>query len=68
MAINEMNVQTTTTKSSKPELGLQHAYVEPGVSHPSLDVLRQFEANMATLDDLNGRLRFMMTEIRGLIK
>ena len=68
MAINEMNLQTVPSKTTKQDLGLQHAYVEPGVSHPSLDVLAQFEANMATLEDLNGRLRFMMTEVRSLIK
>jgi hypothetical protein len=33
-----------------------------------MDVLHQFRANMATLEDLSGRLRFMMSEIRGLIR
>jgi hypothetical protein len=33
-----------------------------------LDVLEQLKANISQLEDLHGRLRFMMIEVRGLIK
>ncbi len=69
MGINELNLQIVSpAKIVKQDHDLKHAYVESGIaSHPAMDILRQFEANMATLEDLSGRLRFMMTEVRGLI-
>ncbi len=33
-----------------------------------LDVLEQLKSNIAQLEDLHGRLRFMMGEVRGLLK
>jgi hypothetical protein len=33
-----------------------------------LDVLEQLKANIAQLEDLHGRMRFMMHEVRGLLK
>lgn len=70
MAVNDLNLtHVVPSKRSKTEVHVPHAYVEtPNIDPTSMDVLRQFQANMATLEDLNGRLRFMMTEIRGLIR
>lgn len=72
MSVTELKLQTVSTSKSplSETTGLkQHAYVESGnPAHATLDVLRQFEANIATLEDLNGRLQYMMTEIRGLIR
>lgn len=67
MSINQPVLQSiTATKISKSEIS-PRTYVE-NPSSSSMDVLKQFQANMSTLEDLNGRLRFMMTEIRGLIR
>lgn len=70
MSVSETTLQTAvTTKSSKQEISKSRVYVETPDHNPSsMDVLNQFQANMDTLEDLNGRLRFMMTEIRGLIR
>jgi hypothetical protein len=67
--MNETTLQPVVTgKISKTEIK-SRAYVESPNSNPSsMDVLNQFQANLATLEDLSGRLRFMMTEIRGLIR
>lgn len=68
MSLNETTLQTLATTKSQTEVK-SRAYVESPNSNPSsMDVLNQFQANLATLEDLNGRLRFMMTEIRGLIR
>jgi len=70
MSVNEPTLQpVVATKISKTEVSSKRAYVESPDRNPSsMDVLNQFQANMNTLEDLNGRLRFMMTEIRGLIR
>jgi hypothetical protein len=71
MAVNDMNVTAAfpPPNSSKQELVHKRAYVDsPAMDPSSLDVLRQFQANMATLEDLNGRLRYMMSEIRSLVR
>jgi hypothetical protein len=70
MSVNQTTLQNLgTTKISKSEISPSRAYVESPNVHPSsMDVLKQFQANMTTLEDLNGRLQFMMSEIRGLIR
>ena len=72
MAINELTVtKSISAISSKSEkTPALRSYVEsaPLGDPASMDVLRQFQANMKTLEDLGGRLRFMMTEIKGLIR
>jgi hypothetical protein len=71
MAIKDFGISTVSLKkvvtSGKPG---PTAFAETtSASHSSsTDVLRQFQTNMATLEDLSGRLRFMMTEIRSLVK
>lgn len=70
MAVNELNLPNAfPQKSAKQEKAHSHAYVESPNKNPSAtDVLRQFQANINTLEDLNGRLRFLMTEIRDLVR
>lgn len=59
----------STLHVKKASDGAPHAYVEkPNTKAASIDILRQFEANMATLEDLSSRLRFMMVELKGLIR
>ena len=70
MASNELPLNPTLhSKSVKSETFQTQVYVENRSTNPSsMDVLRQFQANMATLEDLNGRMHFMMGEIRGIIR
>lgn len=75
MAVNELNVTKVFPSSPAQEKAQTRAYVETPVSNSSSesrsagqDVLKQFQANLNTLEDLNGRLRFVMHEIRGLIR
>jgi hypothetical protein len=42
----------------------EEAHVVPA----RLDVLEQLQSNIAQLEDLHGRMRFMMKEVRGLLK
>ena len=42
-----------------------HQKVAP---HPSLDVVSQMRANLSQLEDLHGRLSFVMGEVRHIIK
>lgn len=46
----------------KPEV---RPYTE--ISNPTRDVLQQFEANLSQLEDLHGRLRFVMNEVRTIV-
>lgn len=47
----------------------RHAYHEVGTRHVvEIDVLEQLKANMAQLEDLHHRLKFMMGEISYLLK
>lgn len=71
VAVNELNVTNSVSHpgSTRQEKQNTRAYVESPTIHPaSLDILKQFQANMNTLEDLNGRLRFVMAEIRGVIR
>ncbi len=45
------------------------AYVEvPGLRPETKDVLKQLQSNIALLEDQCGRLSFLMTEIRSVIR
>jgi len=45
------------------------AYQElPGLRHETKDVLKQLHANIQMIEDLGGRLGFIMSEIRTLIR
>lgn len=35
---------------------------------PTRDVLQQFEANLSLLEDLHGRLQFVMSEVRVIVE
>jgi hypothetical protein len=40
----------------------------PALRRESKDVLQQLDSNIRLLEDLNGRLGFMLGELRGLIR
>jgi len=45
------------------------AYREiPGLRHETRDVLKQLEYNVQSLEDLCGRLGFVLTEVRSIIR
>ena len=44
------------------------AYHEIGGHHQPKDLLQQLKANLQQLEDLEGRMQFMMSEIRGLTR
>lgn len=45
------------------------AYHEfPGLKHETKDVLKQLEGNIALLEDLGGRLSFVLAEVRSLMR
>ena len=57
------------TESTVRETVVRPSYSEiPGLRHETKDVLQQLHTNIQLLEDLGGRLGFMMTEIRGLIR
>lgn len=57
--------ETVVRESVRPEM----AYIElPGLRHETKDVLKQLDSNIALLEDLGGRLGFVLAEVRGLIR
>jgi hypothetical protein len=49
--------------------GERSAYVElPGLHHETRDVLKQLDANINLLEDLGGRLSFVLNEVRTMIR
>lgn len=58
------------TQTSEPEghSGFRHVYREMADRHVEADVIEQLKSNLAQLEDLHGRLKFMMGEISYLLK
>ena len=40
----------------------------PEAAHPKMDVISQLRANLSQVEDLHGRLRHVMTEVRTVIQ
>jgi len=56
-------------KVVKPAVAPTYEYHEiPTQSVDRLDVLEQLKANVAQIEDLHGRLQFVMSEVQSLIK
>jgi len=69
MPINEIGKaarvdDTPVSRVSSPAYGYREM---PGLESERLDVLQQLENNLALLEDLHGRLRLVMAEVRTLI-
>jgi len=59
--------EAQSQKSARPEL--ERAYVElPALRHETRDVLKQLDANIQLLEDLGGRLSYMLGEVRSIIR
>jgi hypothetical protein len=53
----------------RPAVAERASYRElPGLRHETKDVLQQLHANIQMIEDLNGRLSFVMGEVRSLIR
>ena len=71
-----MNTMNLNLKShEKPESSVREsgrselAYVElPGLRHETRDVLKQLESNIQLLEDIGGRLSYVLSEVRTLIR
>ncbi len=71
--VSTLNLQPKPKSETQP-LDLSHAerdraYVEvPGLRHETRDVLKQLDSNILLLEDLGGRLGFVLAELRSLIR
>jgi|GEM_PF-3777943 len=57
----------TETKSRSNERSAGYHEL-PGLRHETKDVLKQLQNNIQLLEDLGGRLGFVMSEVRSIIK
>lgn len=70
-ALNTINLKPVANAEPavRPVSGERVSYRElPGLRHETKDVLQQLHANVAMIEDLTGRLSFVMTEVRSLIR
>ena len=57
--------EITARESGRTDL----AYVElPGLRHETRDVLKSLESNIQLLEDAGGRLSYVLSEVRTLIR
>lgn len=60
--------ESTAREVSRPA-GERSTYVElPGLRHETRDVLKQLDANISLLEDLGGRLSFVLGEVRSQLR
>lgn len=71
MAIQEVQDenQTAVTKETKSSVAYaRKSYSDlPNRKPEQIDVIQQFNANLSQLEDLQGRLTFMMSELKSLL-
>ncbi len=66
--MNTINLQTHATEEPR-ESAVSRPYPEfPGLRRDTRDVLQQLNANLQQLEDKCGRLDFLLTELKSLIK
>lgn len=68
--LNTINLKPVAAEPvARPVSGERVSYRElPGLRHETKDVLQQLHANISMIEDLSGRLSFVMTEVRTLIR
>lgn len=68
--LNIVNQGLTKTNIEKSvRTGERLSYQEiPGLRHETRDVLKQLHHNIQVLEDLGGRLGFLLSEIRSVIR
>jgi len=62
LATNEIKIQKTNTEFEAQVIAPAYSY------EYEKDVLSQFKANMAQVEELNQRLRFVLAEVNHLIQ
>lgn len=71
--LNIVNLSASTAKIENIETSTRSneraGYHElPGLRHETKDVLKQLQNNIQLLEDLGGRLGFVMSEVRSVIR
>jgi hypothetical protein len=71
--LNTANLQQQRDQGASQSTGQvvlrERAYRDvPGLRHDTKDVLKQLQANIDHLEELGGRLGFMLSEVRSLIR
>jgi hypothetical protein len=67
MAMKEVVKPVGQKDETKVSLSAYSYREVPGLEGGHLDVIEQLHANLAQIEDLHARLRFVMTEVRGLV-
>jgi hypothetical protein len=66
---NQSGETTATAREVSRPAGERSSYHElPGLHHETRDVLKQLDANINLLDDLSGRLSFVLNEVRTMVR
>jgi hypothetical protein len=61
--------QSENTAQEMTSPAREYSYHElPGLRRETRDVLKQLDANIQLLEDLGGRLSFVLNEVRGMIR
>ncbi len=67
--VNQNAIQTKIEPKVRLNERASTGYQElPGLRHETKDVLKQLQNNIALLEDLGGRLGFVMSEVRSVIR
>ncbi|NJM10469.1 MAG: hypothetical protein HC883_06390 [Bdellovibrionaceae bacterium] len=65
--VNQSASQTKIEKTARSNERIGYHEL-PGLRHETKDVLKQLHNNIQMIEDLSGRLGFVMSEIRSLIR
>ena len=66
---NASEATTTPARESVRPSQTERTYHElPGLRHETRDVLKQLDANIQLLEDLGGRLSYVLGEVRSVIR
>ena len=74
MSTLNLVTQDKRSEASSPEISrseqvLNSSYRDlPGLKHETKDVLKQLNSNIRLLEDMSGRLSFVLSEVRSLIR
>jgi hypothetical protein len=64
---NASEATTPVREPARPQS--ERSYHElPGLRHETRDVLKQLDANISLLEDLGGRLSYVLGEVRSVIR
>lgn len=67
-ALSTLNPQAVKEQIARENPRISSYQEVPGLRHETKDVLQQLQHNIRLLEDLGGRLGFLMVEIRSVIR